>query len=161
MTDDVTPEISEQEKALRDEIGKSERDMDGLERELTGVDNELEALSDKGRKFEVLGRLCGSLEELDNLGGIELFWDAAAGPRGPAQLLVGARRNIEAFAEELATRIVCEGQPARFIPSLDQIITTLEDEALPGDVLITMGAGDIDRVHHEFTGRLQRHYSAR
>jgi hypothetical protein len=27
-------------------------------------------------------------------------------------------------------------------------------------VLITMGAGDIDRVHHEFACRLQRNHAA-
>lgn len=75
-----------------------------------------------------------------------------------------ARENLdnepENAAAELASRISAGNRPARFCPSLDQIIATLEDEARPGDVLITMGAGDIDRVHHEFTRRLQRNYSA-
>ena len=65
------------------------------------------------------------------------------------------------IARELAERISAGGSDARFCPTLDRIIATLEDEALPGDVLITMGAGDIDRVHHEFTRRLQRNHSHR
>ncbi|MCH7987563.1 MAG: UDP-N-acetylmuramate--L-alanine ligase [Planctomycetes bacterium] len=64
-------------------------------------------------------------------------------------------------ARELAERISAKGSDAQFCPSLDRIIATLEDEALPGDVLITMGAGDIDRVHHEFTRRLQRNHPHR
>ena len=67
----------------------------------------------------------------------------------------------ENSADELACRIAAGGQKSRFCPSLDHIISTLDDEALPGDVLITMGAGDIDRVHHEFTRRLQRNHSHR
>ncbi len=63
-------------------------------------------------------------------------------------------------AQELASRIAARGQAVRFCPSLDQIISTLEDESRPGDVLITMGAGDIDRVPHEFTRRLQRRHTA-
>ena len=39
----------------------------------------------------------------------------------------------------------------RFVPSLDRLVATLHDEVQPGDVLITMGAGDIDQVQHEFT----------
>jgi UDP-N-acetylmuramate--alanine ligase len=65
------------------------------------------------------------------------------------------------IARELAERISAGGPDARFCPTLDRIIATLEDEALPGDVLITMGAGDIDRVHHEFTRRLQRNHPHR
>lgn len=63
-------------------------------------------------------------------------------------------------AAELARRIASDGPRARFCPSLDQILTTLEDEVRPGDVLITMGAGDINRVHHEFARQLRRHRPA-
>ena len=56
-------------------------------------------------------------------------------------------------SQELAERI--EGTApqtrCRFVRSLDRLVTTLDDETRPGDVLITMGAGDIDRVQHEFT----------
>ncbi|HUG91014.1 MAG TPA: UDP-N-acetylmuramate--L-alanine ligase [Planctomycetaceae bacterium] len=65
-----------------------------------------------------------------------------------------------AMSELLAERIAAAGTNARFVPSLDQITATLDDEARPGDVLITMGAGDIDRVHHELTGRLRRDHAA-
>ena len=56
--------------------------------------------------------------------------------------------------EELATRIVSNGVPAEAFASLDQIVSTLEDASRPGDVIVTMGAGDIDRIYHEFTRRL-------
>jgi UDP-N-acetylmuramate--alanine ligase len=65
-----------------------------------------------------------------------------------------------ALAEMLAHRIAATGTSARFVPSLDRIPASLDDEARPGDVLITMGAGDIDRVHHELTGRLRRDHAA-
>ena len=67
----------------------------------------------------------------------------------------------ETTSGELALRIAAGGQKARFCHSLDQIVTTLDDEARPGDVLITMGAGDIDQVHHEFTRRIQRNHPPR
>lgn len=69
-------------------------------------------------------------------------------------------REPEAVSAELARRIGACGTDARFHPSLDQIVVTLDDEAQPGDVLVTMGAGDVGRVQHEFTRRLQRHRSA-
>lgn len=66
-----------------------------------------------------------------------------------------------AASSQLAGLIEQNGSAARFCPSLDRIIATLDDEARPGDVLMTMGAGDINRVHHEFTRRLQRDHSQR
>lgn len=67
----------------------------------------------------------------------------------------------EETAQQLAAEIADGGQKARYCGSLDRIIATLDDEALPGDVLITMGAGDINRVQDEFTRRLQRNHSQR
>lgn len=69
------------------------------------------------------------------------------------------------LAEELADRINSQPSPrrcrARYSPALDLLLRTLEDEARPGDVLITMGAGDINWVHHELSRQLHRHHAAR
>ena len=62
-------------------------------------------------------------------------------------------RKSVLVSEELVGR-VDRSVPAtccRLVGSLDHLVETLDDEAQPGDVLITMGAGDIDRVQHEFT----------
>jgi UDP-N-acetylmuramate--alanine ligase len=78
--------------------------------------------------------------------------------------IYAARENTSletrTLADELAARIRARGGDARFYPCLDQIIRTLDHESEPGDVLVTMGAGDVNRVQHEFTRRLQRHHSA-
>lgn len=66
----------------------------------------------------------------------------------------------ESVSRELAERIVDAGGRARFAPGLDHATATLDDELQPGDVLITMGAGDIGQVHHAFTRRLQRHHAS-
>ncbi|MDA1013897.1 MAG: UDP-N-acetylmuramate--L-alanine ligase [Planctomycetota bacterium] len=64
-------------------------------------------------------------------------------------------------SRELADRIREFNTFVEYVPSLDRLARTIEDAAQPGDVLITMGAGEIDRVHHEFDRRFQRHYSSR
>ncbi|MDA0835392.1 MAG: UDP-N-acetylmuramate--L-alanine ligase [Planctomycetota bacterium] len=63
-------------------------------------------------------------------------------------------------AQRLAKAVNEKGGHARFLPALDRIVPTIEDEALPGDVLLTMGAGDIDQVQYEFTRRLSRDHTA-
>jgi UDP-N-acetylmuramate--alanine ligase len=67
----------------------------------------------------------------------------------------------EIVSRKLAEQIVADGGHARYVDSLDQALATLEDELLPGDVLITMGAGDIGQVHHALTRSLQRHHAPR
>jgi UDP-N-acetylmuramate--alanine ligase len=64
------------------------------------------------------------------------------------------------LAEELARRISDGGPVAVVCPSLDQIAVVLDDGLRPGDVLLTMGAGDIHRIHHARTRRVQRHSAA-
>lgn len=64
-------------------------------------------------------------------------------------------------ASDLAANIAENSCPADFATSLDRITATLDDNALPGDVLLTMGAGDIDRVHHELIGQISGHSQAR
>ena len=76
-----------------------------------------------------------------------------------------AREEGSATAEqtnaELAERIASRGQSVRLLPSLDRLMDELDDAARPGDVLITMGAGDINWIQHELTRRLQRHSATR
>lgn len=76
-----------------------------------------------------------------------------------------ARENCSEAAErtnaELAERIASRGKVVHLMPSLDRLATDLDDAVRPGDVLITMGAGDINRIQHELTRRIQRHPAAR
>lgn len=79
--------------------------------------------------------------------------------------IFAARERVDAepllLAEQLAVNICRNGVRARFLPTLDRTLATLDDELRAGDVLITMGAGDVGRVHHAFTRRLQRHHPPR
>ncbi len=63
-------------------------------------------------------------------------------------------------ADELARRLCGQDVAAEMIPSLDQLVMVLEDELRPGDVFLTMGAGDIDQVQYAFTRRFPRDFAA-
>lgn len=60
---------------------------------------------------------------------------------------------------QLVERAVHSGGCAGFVPSLDRLSTTLETEGRPGDVIVLMGAGSIERIADEFTVRLRRHHA--
>jgi UDP-N-acetylmuramate--alanine ligase len=72
-----------------------------------------------------------------------------------ARELVTAEPTL--VAQELVGRLKTNGTEAEFSPSLDQLVTVLEDELRPGDIFLTLGAGDIDQVHHAFTRRVPGH----
>lgn len=62
--------------------------------------------------------------------------------------IYGAREDDDGTvsSELLAARIVEEGTPARATDSLEDVETFVRGMAQPGDVVITMGAGDIYKV---------------
>lgn len=86
-------------------------------------------------------------------------------PREASQELVdriAALQQIGA-ADRLTTskRGAATKRGVRLSPTLDHTLATLDDELRPGDVLITMGAGDIGQLHDAFTRRLQRDHHSR
>jgi outer membrane biosynthesis protein TonB len=96
--DDVIAEFSTDEHALQAQVRESEQALGTLEKDLQAVDNELAELAAQSGKFEALGKVCRSLEELENLGGAELFWETRA--ESADEFIVGARDRIERFGEE-------------------------------------------------------------
>lgn len=53
------------------------------------------------------------------------------------------------LSEQLAKSVLSRGTPATLIPALDHVWTTLQTGALSDDVILTLGAGTITRIHHE------------
>lgn len=60
------------------------------------------------------------------------------------------------WSRELVRQTSLRGIRARFVPSLDEIRQTVETEARPGDVFLTLGAGDVDSIPRDFSARLAR-----
>ena len=52
-------------------------------------------------------------------------------------------------SQKLVEDLNHRGKSAIFIPSLDQVWRTLETDASNQDILLTLGAGDITRIHNE------------
>ena len=102
--DTVRPEISEEElslddQSLQEKVRESEGVMADLEAELRDIDFELTQLAEQNQKYEALGNVCRSLEELENLGGTGLFWNAEDGDVDAC--LHEARTRIHEFGESI------------------------------------------------------------
>ncbi len=60
--------------------------------------------------------------------------------------------TIGISSEDIAKRILAAGGKAHYIPSFDDIETFILENCVPGDLLITMGAGDIVKVGEKLLG---------
>jgi UDP-N-acetylmuramate--alanine ligase len=68
-----------------------------------------------------------------------------------------SQEDIDAIrGETLATRIGAHGVSARHVAELTDIAELLESEWSPGDVVVTMGAGDIWKLANDLARRIQR-----
>lgn len=57
-------------------------------------------------------------------------------------------------SRELTAHLTALGCRARMATSLDHLKETMETLTRPGDIFLTLGAGDIGRVHYESAGRI-------
>ena len=64
------------------------------------------------------------------------------------------------LTKRMAAAIQTKETRAHMCASLDHVLATLDDSLQPGDVLLTMGAGQVDRIPHEFIGRFSKHSEA-
>ena len=96
-----TINTSAEELELRGRVSDSEKVLEGYESKLRAVNDEIEALHDKSREYDLLSRICRSLEELDELGAAELFWDERQDESARAERLDYAHRKIDEYGAEI------------------------------------------------------------
>jgi hypothetical protein len=111
----VIEELTNKEQAIRTRFDESEQRLSELEAKVQGVNDELQSLVDKGHEFEVLAQVCRSLEELDNIGAADLFWDSEDGPGERSEKLASASKKIDAYAAKIART---EGRRDEFLEDI-------------------------------------------
>ena len=99
----MTEDLSNKEQLLRTEFEQSEQQLSELERSLQGVNDELESLAEKGHEFDVLGRICRSLEELEDLGSADLFWSSQDDSNARSEKLARAHRKIDEYGAQIGS----------------------------------------------------------
>ena len=95
--DVVNNDPSAEEAALKERVRESEEALAALEKELHTVDGELADLAGQNRKFNALADVCRSLEELEDLGGADLFWKPEAG--NVEDYLRDARERVNEYTD--------------------------------------------------------------
>ena len=101
------------------------------------------------RTARLLDELAASLQNADMVMVAEVF-RAREGPPQPG----------EATAADLYCRARALGARGAAAHTFEEITATLEIRLLPGDVLATLGAGDIGRIGHGFLERFREDRAA-
>jgi outer membrane biosynthesis protein TonB len=96
------PELTADEQSIRDEFEKSERVVDALKNDLSAVDGKLAELAQRRQRYDLVSNVCRSLDELEKLGAVELFWNPQGGQDNRARHLEHARSMIGEFNAEVA-----------------------------------------------------------
>lgn len=60
-------------------------------------------------------------------------------------------------SDDLVSQIASAGGQAESLPEFDDVIDRITADTHPGDLVLTMGAGDIWKVAHDLVQRLQQH----
>ena len=99
--DSVTEDLTNNEQSLRTQFEQSEQELSDLEQNLQGVNAELVELAEKSHEFDVLGEVCRSLKELENLGAADLFWNSQDDVETRGSKLASAQQKIDEYSTEI------------------------------------------------------------
>lgn len=124
-----TPQDAIAQAPLDERIAAANAQLDGLSRELGDVDLELDGLAGDRVRHRLLEQACSALEELDQAGGGDLFWDGISPPEERGGQIARARGRTE------SVRAHIEATESRRIDLIGKIghaneqLLLLEDEA--------------------------------
>lgn len=95
-------ELQEEEQSIRSKISESERVLAALEEELGRIESERTSLAENAGQYELVERICESLQELDDMGAASLFWDEAHDRDAARRHTSHARASIVAHSGQIA-----------------------------------------------------------
>jgi hypothetical protein len=121
------------EQTLRSQLSQAREQLDGLVRDLRSVDAELEALAPERHQYRLLDQVCGSLEELDEIGASDLFWNGRATGGSAQEQVRAARGRIDAFQKRLDEVEVRRQEVVEAIEQAEENTDYLEDDVFEAE----------------------------
>jgi hypothetical protein len=136
-----TPTLSLQEQTLG--IERVSRILDELEQRLAGLDAELDACSRQRRRYQLLGTILDSLDELDAAGAADLFWNREITRYSPDDQVQKVREHVATFEEKVADIEIRRDHVQSEIDDETDNLRRLNNEL--GDI-----EEEVENLRHEF-----------
>jgi outer membrane biosynthesis protein TonB len=99
----MSSESTDPQQSLREELDAARQELSALEATLAAIDGELATLAEEQHRYELLERICESLEKLGQLGADALFWGETRDPASTAEPLRRARERIADFESRVSS----------------------------------------------------------
>ena len=135
LSDTMALELSEEALAVKRQLEEDERVLKSYESDLNAANAEIEKKLENSHQFDVLSRICRSLEELDELGAADLFWDQDQSAETRQARLRYAYQQIDEFGADV---IALEKKR-------DSILDQIDDKNLA-----------LDYLHYDFLDAAER-----
>lgn len=97
----MTQTLSREQADLQSRAEAAREEIASLERKQEKLDAKLAGLAEQRQQYELLDRICESLEKLEQLGAAHLFWGEKKQAQGVAEQVVRARTAATAFVEKV------------------------------------------------------------
>ena len=94
-------ETAQEQQALVTQLAEARERLNGLEGDLRAIDDELHGLAPEREQNRLLDHVCGSLEQLRQTGGAELFWGNSDAANAGAEHIRRVRGRVEVFQKRL------------------------------------------------------------
>jgi hypothetical protein len=133
--------LAQQSEPLQTQVDEALGKLGGLERNLSAITGELDALATQREQHLLLEQACGSLEKLAELGAAHLFWGDGHEPSRVAVHLDRLRQRVAGFGERVAE---IEGRRKAVV-----------DEIAAGREVLAILEDDLDLQRQEEEERLQ------
>lgn len=99
--DTLSLELSTEELEIKSKVDENQRVLENYENDLRAISSQIEQVLERKHEYDVLSRICQSLEELDELGAADLFWDQGQSAEDRRERLRYGHEKINAFHAEL------------------------------------------------------------
>lgn len=93
-------DISQEQRELLVSLDRAEKKLDSLNSDLAAVSRQVEGVESEFHKYQLLDEICGSLDQLKELGVAELFWGKDVDTPQADAHLAHVRQTIAAFHEQ-------------------------------------------------------------
>jgi len=136
----VTDELNNEEQSIRSLFEVAEQSLSELETELRVANKDLNFLVSKNESFAVLAKVCRSLEELEEIGAANLFWDSGEDSEQRGEKLTSASLRIDAHHSEISR-------------------TEERRDAIQADIGVKNQ--ELDRIHYDLQDVIEKQESRR
>jgi outer membrane biosynthesis protein TonB len=98
----VSTSISQQEQSIKGQIAKINDKIAGLEKKLGALGDEIASHSQQSQQYNLLGNICSSLDQLNQMGAADLFWGKEATGYDPEKQLKRVRDVVAEFEQKIS-----------------------------------------------------------